>query len=205
MGTQTEIAAHHPSQGGGDYLLALKDNWPATLAEVEKPSSPIRRRHRCERSETTDADHGRIEVRRHAVCHDVDWLFSDRRYPGRGRLPGPGHDRHGREPHRARRQDRAASGATISAPPSSMPRPSPVPCAPIGASRTGSIGSSDVVFHDDLARLRTGHGPANMAVVKHMAMNLVRHPKDITASRTAESSPAATSTTSKASSEINPR
>ena len=32
----------------------------------------------------------------------------------------------------------------------------------------------DVVFRDDLARLRTGHGPANMAVVKHMAMNLLR-------------------------------
>jgi hypothetical protein len=30
------------------------------------------------------------------------------------------------------------------------------------------------VFKDDLARLRTGHGPANMAVVKHMAMNLLR-------------------------------
>src|SRR4051812_42180572 len=29
----------------------------------------------------------------------------------------------------------------------------------------------DVVFHDDLARLRTGHGPENMAIVKHMAMN----------------------------------
>jgi hypothetical protein len=36
----------------------------------------------------------------------------------------------------------------------------------------------DVVFHDDLARLRTGSGPQNMAIVKHMAMNLVRNPKD---------------------------
>ena len=35
----------------------------------------------------------------------------------------------------------------------------------------------DVVFHDDLARLRTGHGPENMAVVKHMALNLVRQAK----------------------------
>ena len=35
----------------------------------------------------------------------------------------------------------------------------------------------DVVFRDDLARLRTGHGPANMAVVRHMAMNLVRQAK----------------------------
>lgn len=31
----------------------------------------------------------------------------------------------------------------------------------------------DVVFHDDLARLRTGHGPENMAIVKHMALNLL--------------------------------
>jgi predicted transposase YbfD/YdcC len=31
----------------------------------------------------------------------------------------------------------------------------------------------DVVFKDDLARLRTGHGPANIAVVKHMALNLL--------------------------------
>ena len=38
----------------------------------------------------------------------------------------------------------------------------------------------DVVFHDDLARLRTGHGPENMAVVKHMAMNLLRDAKPMT-------------------------
>ncbi len=31
----------------------------------------------------------------------------------------------------------------------------------------------DVVFHDDLARLRTGYGPENMAVVKHMALSLL--------------------------------
>jgi hypothetical protein len=27
--------------------------------------------------ETIDADHGRLEERRHLVCHDVDWLFSE--------------------------------------------------------------------------------------------------------------------------------
>lgn len=35
----------------------------------------------------------------------------------------------------------------------------------------------DVVFHDDLARLRTGHGPENMPGVKHMAVNLIRQAK----------------------------
>src|SRR4051812_34123951 len=31
-----------------------------------------------------------------------------------------------------------------------------------------------VVFQADLARLRTGHGPENMAVIKHMAFNLLQ-------------------------------
>src|SRR5690606_18541982 len=38
--------------------------------------------------ETSDADHGRIETRRHRVTHSVDWLFSDRRHAGEPRLPG---------------------------------------------------------------------------------------------------------------------
>ena len=37
---------------------------------------------------TTDGEHGRIETRHHAVCHDVAWLFSDRRYPGEVAFPG---------------------------------------------------------------------------------------------------------------------
>jgi hypothetical protein len=37
----------------------------------------------------------------------------------------------------------------------------------------------DVVFHDDLARLRSAHGPANMALVKHTALNLLTQAKPI--------------------------
>lgn len=33
----------------------------------------------------------------------------------------------------------------------------------------------DVVFHDELIRLRTGNGPRNMSTIKHMAMNLIRN------------------------------
>ena len=36
----------------------------------------------------------------------------------------------------------------------------------------------DVVFHDDLMRLRTDNGPANMAAVKHMSLNLIRNIND---------------------------
>ena len=36
----------------------------------------------------------------------------------------------------------------------------------------------DVVFREDLSRLRSGAGPQNMATVRHMAMNLLQAPKD---------------------------
>jgi predicted transposase YbfD/YdcC len=51
---------------GGDYLLALKANRPAMLREVEAffadPPEPL------DTFETTDADHGRVETRRHRRC-----------------------------------------------------------------------------------------------------------------------------------------
>ena len=31
----------------------------------------------------------------------------------------------------------------------------------------------DVVCHDDLMRLRTGHGAQNMAIIRHTAMNTI--------------------------------
>ncbi len=36
----------------------------------------------------------------------------------------------------------------------------------------------DVVFHDDLVRLRTGSGPANMATIRHAALNIVKEIPD---------------------------
>ena len=35
------------------------------------------------------------------------------------------------------------------------------------------------MFRDDLARLRSANGPANMAVVKHAALNLLNRAKPI--------------------------
>lgn len=34
-----------------------------------------------------------------------------------------------------------------------------------------------MVFHDDLARTRTAYGPQNMAVAKHIALNLLNAAK----------------------------
>ena len=87
MGTQTAIAETIVRRGG-DYLLALKANRPASREDVARffadpPPGLVHSTH-----PTTDADHGRVEERRHSVCHDVSWMWSDRRYPDEPRFPG---------------------------------------------------------------------------------------------------------------------
>ena len=86
MGTQTKIA-QAIIERGGDYLLALKDNQSNLHDEVRRylhdKAALI-----DSRFETTDGDHGRVEVRRHMVSHDVDWLTTARRFPGEPRFPG---------------------------------------------------------------------------------------------------------------------
>ena len=175
MGTQKEIA-QTILDGGADYVLALKENWPATYAEVEKlfsdPPPTIALRH----SKTVDGDHGRIETRRHTVCHDVGWLCSDRRYPGEFAFPGLKaigmvRSETERDGIIARETRYYLCSTALGA-------------EDLGRVVRGHWGIEnrlhwvlDVVFHDDLARLRSGHGPANMAIVKHTAMNLLTRAK----------------------------
>ena len=176
MGTQTAIADKIVGRGG-DYLLALKANRPLVHAEVERffaepPADMVGSCH-----ETTDADHGRIEVRRHSVCHDVGWLFSDRRYTDEPHFPHLAMiamvetkvTRHGKTEQERRYY---LSSAKLD----------PKTFAHAVRAHWGIENRLhwvlDVVFHDDLVRLRTGNGPHNMALVRHIAMNLVRNPKD---------------------------
>src|SRR5215212_4116792 len=170
MGCQTKIA-HAIQAKGADDLIAVKDNWPNLHGEIERffaaPSNDL------DRHATTDGDHGRIESRRHVVSHDVAWLSTDRRFPGKPRFPGLAAiamveaevERGGKTPL-ARRY--YLSSALLEAPTFAR-----AVRAHWGVeNRLHWV--MDVVFHDDLARLRTGHGPENMAIIKHMAMNLVQ-------------------------------
>ena len=176
MGTQNAIAETIVRRGG-DYLLALKGNRSATHADIvrffdDPPDDLIEVPH-----ETTDADHGRLEQRRHVVCYDVAWLWSDRRYAGEPRFPhlamiGMVETRTERDGKTQRERRYYLCSAKLDA---------KTFAAAVRAhwhieNRLHWV--LDVVFHDDLARLRTGAGPQNMAIVKHMAMNLVRAPSD---------------------------
>jgi predicted transposase YbfD/YdcC len=175
MGTQISIA-QTIRDGGGDYVLALKENWPATYAQVEAmfatpPDGPS-----IQRSQTIDGEHGRIETRRHAICHDVDWLFSKRRYPGEFRFPGLAAigmvasetERNGTV-EREKRYYLCSTRLDVDS------------FARVVRGHWGIENRLhwvlDVVFRDDLARLHSGHGPANMAVIRHTALNLLTQAK----------------------------
>lgn len=171
IGCQREIAQAIRAKGA-DYLLALKDNWP-TLAEEVRLMFDRDPESAFDTAETTDGDHGRIEVRRHFVSYDVDWLTTSRRFPGEPRFPG------------------VAMVAMVEAEverngKTTLNRRYYLGSAPLSALQFASAVRShwgienklhwvmDVVFHDDLMRLRTDHGPANMATMRHTAMNIIR-------------------------------
>ncbi|MBK9614059.1 MAG: ISAs1 family transposase [Uliginosibacterium sp.] len=77
MGCQTAIAAQ-VTQGGGDYVLAVKDNQP-NLAEALRDffstlNAPGHLPRKISVHETLDKGHGRIETRRCTAVGELDWL-----------------------------------------------------------------------------------------------------------------------------------
>ncbi len=157
---------------GGDWLFTLKANRPAQHKEVAAWFDDPDARPEPEHT-TTDADHGRIEVRRHVVSHDVDWMLSDRRHPDEARLPGLGMigmveatvTRDGKTSTERRyylssaRMDAEGFAAAVRA--------------------HWRIENSlhwmlDVAFDEDRARNRRDHGPENLATLRKLALNVLR-------------------------------
>lgn len=175
IGCQRDIAEAIRAKGA-DYLLALKDNWPSLAQEVRlfferEPASED------EAFVSVDGDHGRIETRRCRVSRDVSWLSTNRRFPGEPRFPAlamigmieASVEREGKTTTSRRYY---LSSAFLSA-------------EQFAAAVRAHWGVEnrlhwvlDVVFHDDLMRLRTQNGPANMAVVKHFILNLIKEIPD---------------------------
>jgi predicted transposase YbfD/YdcC len=176
MGCQTRIAEAIRARGA-DYLIAVKANWPNLHGEIGRffaaPSGPL------DQAVTTDGDHGRIETRRHFISHDVGWLSTDRRFPGEPRFPDlAAIAMVEAEVERDGKTTRSRRFYLASAPLDAHTFARAVRAHWGIENRLHWV--MDVVFHDDLARLRTDNGPENMAVVKHMALNLVRHAAPMT-------------------------
>ncbi len=169
IGCQAKIAGAIRAQGA-DYLLALKANQKSLHAEA---ALFFDQAEELDAHDTVDADHGRIETRRAVVSHDIGWLRAGRAAPGEPRFDGL---------------------AMIGMVEATVEKDGET-----ATSRRYYIGSAllsarqflaatrahwgvenrlhwvmDVVFHDDLMRLRTANGPANMAAMRHAALNIIK-------------------------------
>ena len=176
IGCQKDIAEAIRARGA-DYLLALKDNWP-TLAEDVRLFFEREPPRKGEVFASIDGDHGRIETRRCRVSHDVAWLSTNRRFPGEPRFPAlamigmiePEVEREGKTS--------ISRDATISPRRRSLAEQFAAAARAHWGVENRLHWMLDVIFHDDLMRLRTQNGPANMAVVKHMIVNLIKEIPD---------------------------
>ena len=170
MGCQVDIAQKILDHDA-HYVLALKGNQPTLEADVVdyfKTAPPAE----IVSVTTVEKGHGRIETRRYVASTKVDWIASDRRYPGEPRFPGVATliqvhsttEQAGKTTCETRTYISSASLNIDS----------------IAAAIRGHWGVEsmhwilDVQFKDDLSRYRQGHGAKNMAVVRRFALDLVR-------------------------------
>jgi len=159
------------TERGGDYVLALKKNQPGLYQEVETYFADPATRG-LQAAVVHDKDHGRLETRTYWVSHEVDWLRGDRRYPGEPRFPDlrslvktiTRSEQHGRVSEETR--------YFISSAPLTPERAAEAIRRHWGIEAMHWV--LDVVFKEDLSRLRRGNGARNMALVRRFAFNIVR-------------------------------
>jgi len=173
MGCQVDIAdkivAHK-----ADYLLALKGNQPTLEADVvdyfcTAPAAEL------VTTTTVEKGHGRIETRTYTASKAVDWIVSERSYPGQPRFTTI--KTIVKVDTRTEHADRSTfdTRTYISSTTLDIER--------IARAARGHWGVEsmhwllDVEFKDDLSRYRTGHGAKNMAVIRRFALDLVRNLK----------------------------
>ena len=164
MNCQRTIAQQIVDQDG-DYALALKGN-QGTLhddvrAYLEDPAAKT-----ITAKPSVDADHGRIETRTATVCSDICWL-DHHRWPGLAAIGKI-----------VRTRETMAKTTTETA--------YYLLSAPLSPERFNDVVRShwgvenqlhwrlDVVMNEDQDRSRMGHAPENLAVLRHMALNVMQ-------------------------------
>lgn len=173
MGTQKAIAKQIIEQGG-DYVLALKGN-QGTLnedvrlfleTELKKPvSTAIHGSH-----QEADKGHGRIELRKCIVSSQIDWLNQKEQWVGLKTL--------------AMIEETQEVNGKIS-----TERRFFISSLPSNAERIASAIRShwlienglhwtlDVVFNEDKSRVRKDNAGENMALVRHITINMLNSAK----------------------------
>ena len=166
-------AAQAVLDAGADYLLAVKANQPGLMGEIARFFDDPAAQDAIATAHDVDKGHGRVEERAAAVSTRVDWLDAGRRFPGEHRFPGLALIARVCATTWEKRGRSSAVRYYVSS------RPMTAQALAQAVRSHWAIENSlhwvlDVTFREDAARSRTGHGPANMAVVRHFAFNMLK-------------------------------
>lgn len=183
MGCQTDIASTIIT-GGGNYLVAVKDNQPTLRQDIEKTfveaaDDRLRSRDEIARPsvevfEEADKGHGRVERRTARLCRDLDWLTTAERWPGLNFVM---------QVIRERTVLTTGKTSTETAYYIGSDRRLTVESAAQTIRRHWSIETElhwvlDLAFREDEARHRAGSTAQNMATLRHFALNIVKQDKE---------------------------
>jgi predicted transposase YbfD/YdcC len=181
MGCQTAIASRIVEQGA-DYVLALKDNQPTTRDRVSRAFSDVPPAAGAALplagltpSVAHDRGHGRAERRRCLAIGDpayLDYVDPDRRW---ARLRSI-----------VRIESTRRVGPTVTTEARYYLSSLPPDAALLAHAIRGHWGIEnrlhwvlDVIFHEDRSRVRDGHAPENLAILRHFALNLLRQDRSV--------------------------
>ena len=169
MGTQANIA-QAVCDRGADYVLAVKDNQPKLAESIQDfmaafEAQPQHTPHSF--WETVEKDHGRLETRRCYAFAQLDCLYKPQQWPELKSFVVIDSERSIQDQTTRERRVYISSLAPE-------------------AQRIGQAVRAhwsienrlhwcmDVIFQDDQMRARTGHAAHNLAVLKHITLNLIR-------------------------------